>query len=220
MLCHQFWQLFLIKGRRREKLRIVGDNTPTVDVFVTCCKEDVQTITDTVRAAAAIDWPAENFRVIVLDDGADLRLKRAIDELSMLYPNVYYTARQKIKGVPHHFKAGNLNHGLDFVTNLPGGASTYIAALDADMIPEPEWLRAIIAHLVIEPQLALSCPPQVQLANDILVYIANTLQLFYNLPKNDPLMQSLDSFVHISEPVKDAAGVAVCTIQVTKKYIR
>lgn len=195
MLCHQFWQCFLIKGRRREKLRVVGDNTPTVDVFVTCCKEDTQIIVDTVRAAAAIDWPSDSFRIVVLDDGADQELKMAINDISLLYPNVYYTARQKIRGVPHHFKAGNLNHGLEFVTTLPGGASTYIAALDADMIPEPEWLRAIIAHLVIEPHLALACPPQ----------------LFYNLPKNDPLMQSLDSFVHISEPVKDAAGVAWCT---------
>ncbi|KAF2134355.1 glycosyltransferase family 2 protein [Dothidotthia symphoricarpi CBS 119687] len=195
MLCHQFWQLFLIKGRRREKLRIVGDTTPTVDVFVTCCKEDVGIITDTVRAAAAVDWPTESFRVIVLDDGADAELAAAVNDVSLLYPNVYYTARQKIKGVPHHFKAGNLNHGLEWVAALPGGASTYIAALDADMIPEPEWLRAVLAHLVIEPQLALSCPPQ----------------LFYNVPKNDPLMQSLDSFVHISEPVKDAAGVAWCT---------
>jgi cellulose synthase/poly-beta-1,6-N-acetylglucosamine synthase-like glycosyltransferase len=161
MLCHQFWQFFLIKGRSREKLRIVGDNTPTVDVFVTCCKEDVQIITDTVRAAAAIDWPLDSFRVVVLDDGADPELKAAIEGVSVLYPNVHYTARKKIKGVPHHFKAGNLNHGLDFVSKLPGGASTYIAALDADMIPEPEWLRAIIAHLVIEPQLALACPPQV-----------------------------------------------------------
>lgn len=193
MLCHQTWQLFLIKGRSREKLRIVGDNTPTVDVFVTCCKEDVQIISDTVRAAAAVDWPAERFRVVVLDDGADPELKQAITDISLLYPNIYYTARLKVKGVPHHFKAGNLNHGLDFVKTLPGGASAYIAALDADMIPEPEWLRAVLAHLVIEPQLALACPPQ----------------LFYNLPKNDPLMQSLDSFVHISEPVKDAAGVAV-----------
>lgn len=194
-LFHQFWQVFLIKGRSREKLRIVGDNTPTVDVFITCCKEDVAIITDTVRATAAVDWPSERFRVIILDDGVDPELKRAIDEISQLYSNVYYTARHKIKGVPHHFKAGNLNHGLEFVKDLPGGASAYIAALDADMIPEPEWLRAVLAHLVIEPQLALSCPPQ----------------LFYNLPRNDPLLQSLDSFVHISEPVKDAAGVAWCT---------
>ena len=145
----------------REKLRIVGDNTPTVDVFVTCCKEDVDVITDTVRAAAAVDWPSDCFRVVVLDDGADPQLKAAVDDVSALYPNVYYTARTKVKGIPHHFKAGNLNHGLEFVSDLPGGASTYIAALDADMIPEPEWLRAIIAHLVIEPKLALSCPPQV-----------------------------------------------------------
>lgn len=163
MLCHQFWQCFLIKGRSREKLRVMGEHTPTVDVFVTCCKEDVPTIVDTVRAAAVVDWPIENFRVIVLDDGADQELERAIADLSTLYPNVYYTARQKVKGVPHHFKAGNLNHGLDFTTKLPGGASDYMAALDADMIPEPEWLRAVVAHLVIEPELALSCPPQVSL---------------------------------------------------------
>jgi len=162
MLFHQFWQVFLIKGRSREKLRIVGHNTPTVDVFVTCCKEDVEVITDTVRAAAAVDWPSDRFRVIVLDDGADPELKRAVDDVSQLYPNVYYTARQKVKGVPHHFKAGNLNHGLEFVKTLPGGASAYIAALDADMIPQPEWLRAILAHLVIEPMLALSCPPLVR----------------------------------------------------------
>jgi cellulose synthase/poly-beta-1,6-N-acetylglucosamine synthase-like glycosyltransferase len=167
MLCHQFWQLFLIKGRHREKLRIVGDTTPSVDVFVTCCKEDVGIITDTVRAAAAIDWPSSNFRVIVLDDGADAELKAAIDDVSLLYPNIYYTARHKVKGVPHHFKAGNLNHGLQFVSELPGGASTYIAALDADMIPEPEWLRAIAAHLVIEPQLALACPPQACFYSDL-----------------------------------------------------
>lgn len=162
MLFHQFWQVFLIKGRSREKLRIVGHNTPTVDVFVTCCKEDVGIITDTVRAAAAVDWPTDRFRVIILDDGADPELRRAIEGISQLYPNVYYTARHKIKGVPHHFKAGNLNHGLDYVKTLPGGASAYIAALDADMIPEPEWLRAVLAHLVIEPPLALSCPPQVR----------------------------------------------------------
>lgn len=140
-----------------------------------------------------MDWPRERFRIVVCDDGKSDELRERIEALSELYPNVHYTARTKIKGVPHHFKAGNLNHALEFVKGLPGGAGEYIAALDADMIPEPAWLRAIIAHLVIDPQLALSCPPQ----------------LFYNIPNNDPLVQSLDSFVHISEPVKDAAGVAV-----------
>lgn len=31
MLLHQFWQCFLIKGRSREKLRIVGDVTPSIE---------------------------------------------------------------------------------------------------------------------------------------------------------------------------------------------
>lgn len=37
------------------------------------------------------------------------------------------------------------------------------------------------------------------------------MQLFYNVPVNDPLVQSLDAFVHVMEPVKDGAGVAWCT---------
>jgi cellulose synthase/poly-beta-1,6-N-acetylglucosamine synthase-like glycosyltransferase len=157
----QAWQSILLKGRNREKLRIVGDVVPTVDVFVTCCGEDIDVILDTTRAAAAVDWPADRFRVVVLDDGGSSDLCTAIEQLALLYPNVDYTARIKVKGVPHHYKAGNLNHALAFVHGLPGGASEYIAALDADMIPEPEWLRAIMAHLVIEPELAMSCPPQV-----------------------------------------------------------
>ena len=161
MLLHQFWQMFLVKGRMRQKLRVVGNSTPTVDVFVTCCGEDREIVIDTVRAAASQDWPTDRFRVIVLDDKADDDLRLMVEDLKPLFPHVFYTARVKVKGVPHHFKAGNLNHGCHFVEGLEGGAGEYMAALDADMIPEPEWLRAVIAHLVLDSELALSCPPQV-----------------------------------------------------------
>lgn len=50
-------------------------------------------------------------------------------------------------------------------------------------------------HLVSDPKVALACPPQ----------------LFYNTPRSDPLAQSLDFFVHVIEPIKDAMGVAWCT---------
>lgn len=161
MLLHRFWQCFLIKGRKREKLRIIGDVAPTVDVFITCCGEDIDVIIDTLRAAATVDYPPSQFRVILLDDGGSAELCKAVEDVAELYPNVYYHARTKIKGVPHHFKAGNLNGGLAFVDSLEDGGGEYIAALDADMIPEPDWLRAIVAHLVIDDKLALSCPPQV-----------------------------------------------------------
>lgn len=195
MLLHAMWQLFIIKGRRRAKLRLVGENVPTVDVFVTCCREDANLIMDTAVAALHNDYPADRFRVVILDDGGDKTLEGLVHAKQALYPNLFYNARVKIPGVPHHAKAGNLNAGLAFVDQLPGGGGEFMAALDADMIPEAHWLRAIIAHLVIDPKLALSCPPQ----------------LFYNVPKNDPLLQSLDGFIHVSETVKDAAGVAWCT---------
>lgn len=37
------------------------------------------------------------------------------------------------------------------------------------------------------------------------------MQLFYNVPHGDLLGQSLDFFVHVSEPIKDSLGVAWCT---------
>lgn len=160
----QLWQGIILKGRHREKLRIIGDTVPTVDVFITCCGEDLDVVLDTTRAAAAVDWPGDRFRIIILDDGNSAELRVAIETLALANTNIsiLYTARVKVKGVPHHFKAGNLNHGLAFVQELPGGPGEFIAALDADMIPEPHWLRTIIAHLVIDSQLALSCPPQVR----------------------------------------------------------
>lgn len=66
---------------------------------------------------------------------------------------------------------------------------------DPLQIPEQEWLRAVLPHLLADPKMALACPPQ----------------LFYNTPPSDPLAQSLDFFVHVIEPIKDALGVAWCT---------
>ncbi len=40
-----------IRGRRRPKLRLRGNEVPTVDIFGTCCKEDVDVVLDTTRAA-------------------------------------------------------------------------------------------------------------------------------------------------------------------------
>ncbi|KIH91981.1 glycosyltransferase family 2 [Sporothrix brasiliensis 5110] len=194
-LMHNCWTVMAIHKRRRPKLRWMGDDAPTVDVFITCCKEDNDVVMDTVRGACDLDYPRKRFRVIVLDDGAVESLAKEVEALSATYPNLMYIARPKYPGVPHHFKAGNLNYGLDASLSFPGGAGEYMAALDADMIPERQWLRAVIPHLVVDPKMALACPPQ----------------LFYNTPPGDPLAQSLDFFVHVIEPIKDTMGVAWCT---------
>lgn len=153
----------MFKHRRRSKLRLVGDNVPTADVFITSCGEKIDVILDTLRAACNLDYPEDRFRVILLDDGNSAELCVEIMAMQERYRNLYYTARTKIKGVPHHYKAGNLNYGFSFVKTLEGGPGEYIAGLDADMIPEKHWLRTVIAHLEADPKLAPSCPPQVRL---------------------------------------------------------
>lgn len=43
-----------------------------------------------------------------------------------------------------------------------------MAALDADMIPDPKWLRALIPHLLKDENLALAQPTQVRNGNYLL----------------------------------------------------
>lgn len=79
----------------RTKPIITGDNVPSVDVLITCCREDLEIIMDTTRAACALDYPKDSFRVFVCDDGASEEVKNAVQNLHQTYPNVYYTSRIK-----------------------------------------------------------------------------------------------------------------------------
>lgn len=135
------------------------EDPPRVDVFITCCGEDIDTIICTTEAACATEYPSHCFRVLVLDDAGSEELSRRIDTIKKERSNLFYTARKK--GPDHHFKAGNLNHGYRYVEKLEGGAAPFIAALDADMIPDPQWLRALVPHLLRNEEVALVQPPQV-----------------------------------------------------------
>ena len=46
-----FWSIFILKKRNRPKYRLIGNNVPTVDVFITCCGEEDDLVLDTARAA-------------------------------------------------------------------------------------------------------------------------------------------------------------------------
>ncbi|KAL8679352.1 MAG: hypothetical protein Q9186_004357 [Xanthomendoza sp. 1 TL-2023] len=156
----QLLQCFSARKRQRPRLRLVGSCVPRVDVLITCAGEDVTIVLDTVKAAADLDWPRDRLRVVVLDDKASVAVRREVQLLARNNSSIHYTAREKVAGVPHHFKAGNLNHGLSYVEGLEGCKAEYIAALDADMIVERQWLRAIIPHLIMDPGLALASSPQ------------------------------------------------------------
>ncbi|KAF2726590.1 nucleotide-diphospho-sugar transferase [Polyplosphaeria fusca] len=175
---------------------LTGDDVPTIDIFITCCREDLDVIMDTTRAACVLDYPRDRCRVFVCDDGPSTEVRAAVEALQETYPNVYYTARVKDPRVKD-YKAGNLNHALTHSRQLPrppSRSSEFIAGLDADMIPEPHWLRTMMPYMVASSKIALACPPQT----------------FYDIPANDPLTQTMDHFAGITELINDAVDHADC----------
>ena len=143
----------------RPRLRLLGDYAPLVDVIITCCGEPLEILVDTILATCVLDYPTDRFRVIVSDDAGSLELFKVVEGIRVQHPKLFYTARKA--GQSHGYKAGNLNHGLAFDEELPGGPSEYVASLDCDMIPQPEWLRALIPYLILDPKVAMISPPQV-----------------------------------------------------------
>ncbi|KAL8809572.1 MAG: hypothetical protein Q9200_003292 [Gallowayella weberi] len=184
----------------RPNYQLTGDAAPTIDVLITCCGEPVGVIIDTVNASAAQDYPASKLRIFVLDDSRDEELCHAIGRLNVHLavrhgPLVIYISREKLPGVRSYFKAGNLRFGIDESERLDG--SEFLAGLDADMIPEPNWLSKMVPHLLLDDKLALACPPQ----------------RYYNIPHSDPLGQQAEfsMFFGFQEALNDRLGAAMCT---------
>ena len=102
------------------RLRLLDkDTTPRVDLFITCAGEDHDTVKNTAEVVCALDYPAHRLRVFILDDAGSDELCKSMRTLTKTRPGCFYTAR--VKGKDHHFKAGNLNYGVEFVTSLPAG---------------------------------------------------------------------------------------------------
>lgn len=163
MVLHRTWSLLVVRGRKRPKLRLIGNEVPSVDCIITCCGEEDEVVFDTAKAACNVDYPSDRFRVIILDDGNSAGLRAMVEERRLhKFDNMHYRSRPKYPGVPHHFKAGNLNYGLGETKLMKGGAANFFAALDADMIPERDWLRALLPHMLQDSKCSMACPPQVR----------------------------------------------------------
>ncbi|KAL8848659.1 MAG: hypothetical protein Q9221_006333 [Calogaya cf. arnoldii] len=173
------------KKDERKRYRLEGDAVSSVDVCIACCGESVSTIIDTLVAAASQDYPASRYRVFVLDDSKNEVLCEQVSIIAgktqaRKGPLITYLARKKTPGVRHYFKAGNVRHGLETSAELVSGSELF-AALDADMIVAPDWLRRLVPHVILHEKVALACPPQ----------------HFYNIPSEDPLAQDSYMFARI-----------------------
>ena len=156
--------LLRIRLRDRFHYRLVGREVPRVDVCIMTCGEEVNIVMHTIAAAAALDYPADRFEVFLLDDGKSIELEDAVEIFNIKQrkgaaKEVRYLSRKTLPGVPTHYKAGNQNFGIEETKKLSG--ADFMATLDVDMIPRPDWLRAMLPHLLLDEKVAIATPPQV-----------------------------------------------------------
>ena len=182
-------------NRRRPRLRLIGTSkVPTVNVFICYCGEGPEVLQDTVEACLALDYPSEKFWITVLDDSSSAEVDAFCSQRSQSARSLRYAARGA--GVSTHAKAGNINFGLE-ESDKSGTRADYVGVLDVDMIPEKQWLRALLPHLMKDSSVGMANPPQAM----------------YNFPADDVLGLFQEYFPIFDKLLllQDAVDSAWCT---------
>lgn len=129
---------FTVRERQRtdevdSQLEWYGDRSPRTDIFIATYNEPWEVLERTLVGALHQSYP--NAHIWILDDGRRSWLQHRAEEL-----NVGYLSRPDNA----HYKAGNINHAIRALRSR-GIALEFIALLDADFIPRPEFLRRTLA---------------------------------------------------------------------------
>ncbi|KAI9080137.1 hypothetical protein K1719_037815 [Acacia pycnantha] len=105
-----------------------------------------------IGAACGLSWPSDRLVIQVLDDSTDPAVKQLVEQECLRWAskgiNITYQIRENRTG----YKAGALKEGLkrSYVKHCE-----YVAIIDADFRPEPDFLRRAIPFLDGNPDLAL-----------------------------------------------------------------
>ncbi|KAL9157599.1 hypothetical protein ABFS82_08G015000 [Erythranthe guttata] len=128
-----------------------GSSFPMVLVQIPMCNEK-EVYEQSIAAACELDWPKDRFLIQVLDDSDDELLQHLIrDEVTSWKEkgvNIIYRHRFIRTG----YKAGNLKSAMscDYVKDYE-----FVAILDADFTPNPDFLKLTIPHFKGNPELGL-----------------------------------------------------------------
>jgi cellulose synthase (UDP-forming) len=125
-----------------------------VDIFIPTYNEDLDIVEATVIGCCKVSYPHTTY---VLDDGD----RPQVREMARQY-GCEYIARP----VHQHAKAGNINYALE------RSSGEFIVMLDADMVPQPEYLDRTLGYFEDE-KLALIQLPQEFYNQDSIQHAAN-----------------------------------------------
>lgn len=117
---------------------------PFVDVFIPTYNESLSIVRNTVFAAMDMDYPADRFRVFILDDGRRAEFRAFARQVGC----GYLTRADNL-----HAKAGNLNAAMK-KTN-----GSLIAIFDCDHVPTRAFLQMTVGWFQKDPKLALMQTP-------------------------------------------------------------
>ncbi len=134
-----------------------NNQIPNVDVLICTYNEPLDLLEKTIVASIGMDYIKNKFEVYVCDDGR----RNSLRKLCKKY-NVKYITREDNEGA----KAGNINNALKYIKG------DLFAVLDADMIPQKDFLSKTVGYFVDE-NLAFVQTPQVYYNQDMYQYNLN-----------------------------------------------
>jgi cellulose synthase/poly-beta-1,6-N-acetylglucosamine synthase-like glycosyltransferase len=97
---------------------------------------------------AAIEWPRNRLEIQVLDDSTDetrVLVRREVESLREQGLDVVSIRRVDRSG----YKAGALDNGLKVARG------ELVAIFDADFLPQPDFLRAVVPHFMGDPRVGM-----------------------------------------------------------------
>jgi glycosyltransferase involved in cell wall biosynthesis len=153
--------LVLTVLRHRRALRALEKGVPALPPGSVESREDLPHVTiqlplyneATVAArlfdhVAAIEWPRSRLEIQVLDDSTDetrLLVRQKVDDLRESGLDVVYIHRVDRTG----YKAGALDNGLKVAKG------DLVAIFDADFLPQPDFLRAVVPHFMADARVGM-----------------------------------------------------------------
>lgn len=149
-----------------------------VDVFIPTYNEDVEILEATLTGCRLMTYP---HRTYLLDDGRREEVRKLAERFG-----VGYITRPDNR----HAKAGNLNHALKHTDG------EFIVVLDADMVPQPDFLDRTLGYFEDERLAFVQLP-----------------QEFYNLDsvqhdQSKPTWHEQSLFFHVIQPGKNYTNSA------------
>ena len=125
-----------------KEYQLADKDAPTVTVHIPT-KDDLVAINCAERCLES-DYPKHKYKIFIGDDSTDTAVSKVLRNFAKQHKQVSIFKRKDNRG----YKAGNLNNLLKHTT------SECIVVFDSDYLPEKDFLRRVVAPMVVDKKCA------------------------------------------------------------------